>query len=189
MACALRSLFKLSPKASQFEPRLFSNILPKLHDPDSLVISIYIRTMKSDGNKETDEITPVGQKSLDCAISVESEFRSSSQKRIVWMVVSDSPALKKEIFKSYNNTSASSGVTREVLVTGAEGNHTRGSHSNMKSFAESLIDWYLIGEADVAVSMQDSTFGTTAALRSNLPVYEIRKCKQRVLVHKRDKKD
>lgn len=48
MACSLGSLFHLSPIASQFEPRHFTEILPTLHQQDALVMSLYIRTGQTD---------------------------------------------------------------------------------------------------------------------------------------------
>ena len=40
MACSLATLFHLAPNAAQFEPDLFTKILPTLHQSNMLVVSL-----------------------------------------------------------------------------------------------------------------------------------------------------
>ena len=47
--------FRLSPSASQFESRLYTEILPMLKDEDALVMSLYIRTGFTDRQANKDE--------------------------------------------------------------------------------------------------------------------------------------
>lgn len=42
-ACSMAALFHLSPNANQYEPQLYTDLLPLLRDPESLVISLYVR--------------------------------------------------------------------------------------------------------------------------------------------------
>jgi hypothetical protein len=183
MACSLGSLFRLSPSASQFEPDLFSRILPTLHDRKALVISIYIRTGQTEGrNGKWESTLQYGKQAapiLDCAINLEKKFLSrGSYSCVVWMVVTDSQYLKKFITDSYdsrytNNTIDA--ISREIVTT-----HSRGAHSKLDrspstaDVAEALIDWYLIGESDLVVTDDFApSFGDTAAIRTVRPYYKV----------------
>ena len=48
MSCSLAALFDLAPSASQYEPELFTKLLPILRDPTALVMTVYIRTGLTD---------------------------------------------------------------------------------------------------------------------------------------------
>jgi hypothetical protein len=118
------------------------------------------------------------------------------------MVVTDSAHLKKGLVEDYSSVDVrdlSGGPTnktilpipRQVLTTQSRGKHTRTyRRPSTADFAEALIDWYLIGESDAIATERTvfSSFETTAALRTNRPVYitpsskngEISQCRERV---------
>jgi len=118
MACALSSLFDLSPRASQFEPELFTKIIPAIHDEKTLTVAIYIRTglTEIDARKEAkgdggDVYNPVKRyakpKTVKCALTLEQDFLKQSTdgltySRVVWMVVADSQAVKQWITENYS---------------------------------------------------------------------------------------
>mmetsp|Transcript_46481 Transcript_46481/g.140815 ORF Transcript_46481/g.140815 Transcript_46481/m.140815 type:complete len:495 (-) Transcript_46481:142-1626(-) len=200
MACIFANLFRPAPTAVEFEPRLFTEILPAMHDPESLVISIYLRTgWADDAAKYEEEIRKNKKNSTEeepterdyrkgmisimkCAMNVEDHFKEKIQSgdmppysRVVWIILTDSPSLKKWAFEP--DTSRKLGksryhdVNRTLLVTSSRGVHTRTRRSpSTTDFAEALLDWYLIGEAD-AVVLNRLTFGYTAALRSSRDVF------------------
>jgi hypothetical protein len=193
MACSLGNLFELAPTASQFEPELFSRILPTLHSKDSLVMSLYIRTGQTDVNTHQEErggdmFAPENttihrnraDKILKCALYLEKQQSlERSYSRVVWMVVTDSQYLKQWITESYdtrnaNTTTSDSSTTvrREIVTTQSRGVHTRSRRGpSTADFAEAMIDWYLIGESDLVVESSIS-FGATAALRTARPLYK-----------------
>lgn len=200
MACSIGSLFQLSPKANQFQPGLFSEILPSLNQEGTLVVAIYLRTGETDAaaKKEQDMMRGVranvtqgesqsyrgerAQNLLDCAMQQESEYLDKrSYTRVVWLVVTDSPNLKQWITESYDNTRTQSTVPnsrqipRRVVTTQSRGVHTKGQRGpSTADFAEALIDWYLIGESDLVVLDNGGpSFGGTAALRTARPVYDV----------------
>jgi hypothetical protein len=213
MACAIGSVFELAPAASQFEPELFSRILPALHSRDALVMSLYIRTNQADFNthqeekgggkfapEDTTQHLKAADKILKCALHLEKEqLQERSYSRVVWMVVTDSQYLKRWLTESYdtrhaNATASDSTIDREVVTTRSRGVHTRSRRGpSTADFAEAMIDWYLIGESDLVVSDDRSvSFGGTATLRTARPLYKppfydnSYVCSRAVLVHARD---
>jgi len=187
MACSLTSLFRLSPDSSQFVLHLFTKILPTLRDEDSLVMSLYIRTLQADkafNDEKRNHTNPYREdtsyrnQSLDiinCAIQQETSYienKNASFSRVVWLVVSDSKDLKQWIAETY--TDESGGIPRQVIVTTARGVHSRSDRGPSQSdFAEAMVDWYLIGESDLVVMDKSSvSFGGTAALRTARPVQD-----------------
>jgi hypothetical protein len=214
MACALGSVLELAPSASQYEPELFSRILPTLHSKDALVMSLYIRTGQTDTNTYQEEkgggkIAPENatyhrqkaKKILKCALHLEKEQLSDRvYSRVVWMVVTDSQYLKLWITESYDTryanttTSDSTTVRREIVTTQSRGVHTRSRRGpSTADFAEAMIDWYLIGESDLVVNDDSSvSFGGTATLRTARPLYKppyydnSYVCSRAILVHTSD---
>jgi hypothetical protein len=213
MACAIGSVFELAPAASQFEPELFSRILPALYSRDALVMSLYIRTNQADFNthqeekgggkfapEDTTQHLKAADKILKCALHLEKEqLQERSYSRVVWMVVTDSQYLKRWLTESYdtryaNATASDSTIGREVVTTRSRGVHTRSRRGpSTADFAEAMIDWYLIGESDLVVSDDRSvSFGGTATLRTARPLYKppfydnSYVCSRAVLVHARD---
>ena len=214
MACSLGTLFHLAPGAKQYEPELFSRILPKLQNESNLVIALYIRTGHTDkvakaekaGQivEEEDEAfcRDVAERCVQCVLSLEEKWVSdkgelaslSSFSRGVWMLVTDSAYLKKWIRESYDGQDAANVqwnskevvvIPREVVVTRSQGRHTRSSQNpSTTDFAEALIDWYLLGESDLVVKNSGYSFGSTAALRTARPLYEV-DTSPRVLRHHR----
>jgi len=198
MACSLGSLLRLAPDSSQFVPDLFTRILPAMHSDNSLVMSLYIRTKQADKAAEKEkkkepnpfvEETSYRNMSLDilnCALKQEQEYlRNSTLSRVVWMVVTDSKDLKEWITETYNNHT--SDIPREVIITGSRGAHSKSNGDpSLADFAEAMIDWYLIGEADMVIMDRSSvSFGGTAALRTARPVYDASqgKCTKAIPIH------
>ena len=207
MACAFGKLVRLAPAAAQFEPRLFTHILPTLNDEEALVIGLFIRTGNAEHagtvKQDTSKYGDIPQKTLDCALGRERAYISGKVEpgrvisRVVWMLVTDSPELKKQVIDEYHEKDlseempleprSSQMIKREVVVTRARGAHTKaGITPSNADFAEALIDWYLLGESDFIISTRESTFGTTAGLRTARPIYQITRlqsCSKTELVH------
>ena len=121
---------------------------------------------------------------ISCALHVEQEYLLNNRafSRVVWMVVTDSVGIKREIIEEYSsenvlvesNASNDTRIPRIVITTQARGKHTRTARKpSTTDFAEAFIDWYLIGESNVVVSDSTvrSSFETTASLRTNRPLY------------------
>lgn len=220
MACTWESLGALSPLARQFEPEIFTRLLPTLRNDEHLVVAIYIRTNHAD-RRESKLLEGQHNKSvrsqeediqeedwirntilpqyLPCLQQVEKEYLANDSphppfSRVVWLVVSDSPVLKRVMTKDYTTTSIHHGASsstpdsnmnkkkkyrREILTTTARGVHTRAARSpSTTDFAQAMIDWYLIGESHVVLSNKARihSFGSTGALRTNRPLYDAGSC-------------
>lgn len=201
MACAFEGIMGLSNTASQFEPDLFTRILPTLRDERNLVMTFYYRTGTSDVmvQQEKDPSRPdipgklmLGdfKKSVQCLLEVEKEYlssNSSSYSRVVWLLVSDSQFIKQWVTETYpspNILSYTQGndesiekpaMPREIMTTTSHGKHTRAARNpSTADFAEGVIDWYLIGESDMVFVNGYSwySYGVTAALRTHRPLYD-----------------
>jgi hypothetical protein len=189
MACSLGNLFHLAPTATQFEPQLFSEILPTLRDEDNLVMGLYVRTGETDD--AVNNATISAKKSIDrasaffttCALPLEKKYLldalelNRTYSRVIWMLVTDSPTVKNWTVQTYTAGDAkiqtsSLAVSRKVLTTGSRGAHTKPSVGpSTADFAEAFIDWYLLGESDLVVGGMSFTFGSTAAMRTARPFY------------------
>ena len=236
-ACAMASTWALAnPQASQFQSNLFSELLPQLRDPYSVVITLYVRSGETDaaakaakegldglawhqGNDAVStsfEHIPEVQNTLKCAHDLEMwalEQRGrilsnhtgtrgqdspslpsfppplSTPSRIIWLLVTDSVPLKTWVQSKYDQKPVSSfqqtddisatDTNRIVLTTTAKGTHTRASRNPQNAdFGEAFIDWWLMGEADVLVTSSPFySFGTSAALRTSIPLYDGSDCK------------
>jgi len=165
--CSLRSLFRLSKNAIEFQPNIFSTILPKLHSKHSMSISLYIRTGRTEnlgGKEPTAEHREKALPIIECAIHLEEKYRPTTS---TWMIVTDSQYLKRWITDTYTKSSD----VRTVLHTQSTGAHTRATRGpSTVDFAEAFIDWYLIGESDVVIGSGPS-FSDTATLRTKRPYY------------------
>lgn len=196
-ACSLGWLFHLSPTSSDYEPDLFDSILPMLNQEETLVIAIYLRTGETDVVAKQEEEANINattihnslkgyraqaQHILKCTIHQEEQYLMKNLyfTKVVWLVVTDSHDLKQWIVNTYNNTATNAPkssprqqIHRQVVTTQAHGVHTRSRRGPKTSdFAEAMIDWYLIGESDfVVLDNVGQSFGGTAALRTNRPVY------------------
>ena len=181
MACSFSSLFMLAPTASSYEPKLFTELLPQMHQRDALVLTLYIRTGLTDkrawdeegkSHKISGDLKLHEQQAkriISCAEQVEKEhlFDSSTSKykKAVWMLVTDSPHLKDFVPTKYSKP------FRTILTTSSRGIHTRPSRQpSMQDVAEALIDWYLIGESTIVIQDGSVTFGQTASLRTARPL-------------------
>jgi hypothetical protein len=205
MACSLGSLFRLSSRATMYEPTLFTELLPALHAPDTLVMALYIRTGRTEHliqAEATHVIKELATRIADCATRIEQErvaLRAQRKEnsnanndppyaRIVWMIATDSQYLKTWIKDEYTrdhativdgNITGGSGLLppRSILSTKSRGAHTKpGADPSTADFAEALLDWYLLGESDVVVGDHNGpTFGDTAAFRTVRPYYKVPK--------------
>lgn len=194
-ACSLGWLFHLSPTLSLYEPNLFDTILPMLNQNDTLVIAVYLRTGETDvvakqeeeknGNTTTmqnsqEAYRVQAQAILNCTLHQEQEYLLENVHftKVVWLVATDSHDLKQWIVDTFNHTAIQSSsrqqnIHRHVVTTRARGVHTKSKRGPKTSdFAEAIMDWYLIGESDLVVLDNGGpSFGGTAALRTNRPVY------------------
>jgi hypothetical protein len=189
MACSLGNLFHLAPAATQFEPELFSKILPTVRDEDNLVMGLYVRTGETDdavNNRTISANTSIDRASAfftRCALPLEEKYLLDALElnrtfsRVIWMLVTDSPTVKNWTVETYTvvdakNQTSSLALSREVLTTGSRGAHTKPSLGpSTVDFAEAFIDWYLLGESDLVVGGMSFTFGSTAAMRTARPFY------------------
>jgi hypothetical protein len=199
MSCSLAALFDLAPSVSQYEPELFTRLLPSLRDSTALVMTVYIRTGLTDQMVREERNVSAAKNSIatiemqrqtaklsiNCALQVEKEYLSSNRvfSRVVWMEVTDYVGLKREIIEEYSSEnvlvesdaiSNNTRIPRIVLTTRARGKHTRTARKpSTDDFVEAFIDWYLIGESNVVVSDRTvkSSFEMTASLRTNRPIY------------------
>jgi len=191
MACSLGSLFHLAPSAAQFEPDLFTRILPTLHQDNTLVMALYIRTghadvmatKEKDGNGKATEATTTAkrfaEKIIYCALGLEQEYLSNntfSYSQVVWMVATDSQFVKEYVTKTHDSRHVNTTtIPREIVTTSSRGVHSRAARDpSTADFAEALIDWYLIGESDLVIvdATMAPSFGDTAALRTARPLYK-----------------
>lgn len=183
MTCALSTLMQLSPASVNYQPNLFTTILPTLHDPNNaLVLSLYIRTghtehvhIKERVEKYRKQAEPI----IQCALHLEEEYvaNKNDNRRVVWMVVTDSQDLKTWITQSHSSKTGDS-RQRTILTTQSRGAHTkmRKSIPSTADFAEAFLDWYLIGESDVVVADNGGpSFGNTATFRTARPYYKVSK--------------
>mmetsp|Transcript_39493 Transcript_39493/g.118552 ORF Transcript_39493/g.118552 Transcript_39493/m.118552 type:complete len:467 (-) Transcript_39493:282-1682(-) len=192
MACAFGSLLELAPTAQQFEPSLFSTLLPALRSEDAFVLSLYIRTGRTDQayrlekkgeviGEDTRGLSGLPQRAIDCALKLETQHLGSDGEgkhytNVIWMVVTDSPSVKRRITTEYDGmlTKNMTGMPRRVLSTSSRGVHTRPRRGpSTADFAEGMIDWYLLGESDLVISSGGVSFSATGALRTARPVYGV----------------
>jgi hypothetical protein len=215
-ACSLGWLFHLSPTASNYEPRLFDSILQMLNqDDDALVIAVYLRTGETDvvakleeqESNVVDATTTIEQESqegyrvqaqyiLNCTMHQEQEYLNNNVHltNVVWLVVTDSHDLKQWIVDTYNDTAIPMSpsrppIHRHVVTTRARGVHTRSKRGpKTADFAEAMMDWYLIGESDLVILDNGGpSFGGTAALRTNRPVYHALPSDQTCIIQSKPK--
>lgn len=188
-ACALGRLFELPQSAAEYVPDLFTNLLPTLRDPTSLVMTIYVRTGRTDDVARIEKHgktggmyhnhTHIDAGLMSCALSTEEQRLHDSNGKfanVVWLVITDSPSISKAIIDQYSGKEESSSdgktIPRKVITTSSQGIQTRPARDPSTSdFADAALDWFLIGEADVLVTLGATSFGTTAALRTAMPLY------------------
>ena len=207
MSCALNSLFEFAPSASDYEPRFFSEILPVIQDKNALVLSLYIRTGRTDEVAAKEEAGDqnaaateenIKHHHLDditaCAQRVEEQHLKdvgAKFDRVVWLVISDGPKLKQHVVDTYGgqgvsvtSPEAERTVSRSVVVTGARGIHTRPRRKpSTDEFAEAMVDWMLIGGSDALIANPQLSFGFTGALRTSRPFFDANNdCGRRIMV-------
>jgi hypothetical protein len=181
MGCALSHLFRFAPSATQIEPRLF-DMLHALRQPEAFVLSLYIRTFHSDQLEDREKTIELVNASIACAFKIEKEYiKDSHVQNVTWLLLTDSPDLKRRIKEDYSQESPPLGekeVSRRVLVTSSRGLHTKGYlRPSTVVFAEALFDWYLIGESDAVVTSSSTTYGVSAAARTGRPTFRQLDCR------------
>jgi len=181
-------MFQLASAAAQFEPYLFTTLLPTLRDPEALVLSVNVRTGFTDHVERNETAALINMRqyeasaevSVKCALELEQDFLEGQRggfpfSRIVWMPITDSTHVKRYVVKRYDAKDVSDGkaMWRTVLTTRTQGRHSKPSRNpSTADFAETMIDWYLHGESDVVVTNSPyATFTTTAAMQTSGPVY------------------
>jgi len=200
-ACAFGHLFDLPQSAADYMPSLFTNILPAVRDTTALIIAVYIRTGRTD-DKALEERegkasghynhTHVDSDLLRCAAEQEKQLLLDDvygkYKSAVWLVITDSADTASSVVEQYHGKMESvrnrRKVPRRVISTQSQGIQTRPARNpSTGDFADAALDWWLIGEADIVVTHGVMSFGTTAALRTALPLYTAIKgeCKRREL--------
>ena len=189
-ACVLNALF---------EPRTgivpeFASIRAALQAKDTLSIGLYIRTGLAETNHRYAEADlrsecTVPRSSewtwreryewsapLLCAMQLEQRWAAGFQ-NVVWFIASDDAALRAQVQAEYDERATGG---RTVLRTSGLGRHTRpaafeevvgGSTAFQSSLEEAFADWWLLGEADVAVLARQAdssggAFGATAFSRT-----------------------
>lgn len=135
MACSFESLIQLSPNTVKYEPKIFTDILPALHDEEALVISIYIRTgqtdkiaIQSDGSENKQLHQSEADHVLKCVLEVENKYlqenfeKSFGISHVVWMVVSDSQFVKEMVTNKYNDSLILNSTSHIAQARSAIGN-------------------------------------------------------------------
>lgn len=209
--CSLGKLFTFSQQASKYEPKLFTEILPALRDETAAVVAIYIRTSQADvgADSSIDEeslretakgYTRRGQmleQILLMKLGINHQHKRDIRS-VTWLVVTDSVYLKSHIKSSFGGRDANALVAkpmqkfpgrvipRRVIYTQSRGLHSKAKNKGGTDvFAESMIDWYLIGESDIVVT-GPFTYGHTASLRTSRPVYDYNDGKELQLIRPGD---
>ena len=208
MACSLGSVLGLAPQASNFQQDVFTRILPILRDENTLVVTLYVRTGRTDRVADAEkagtiakedagfEKMPEVQTAMKCAHQLERKYLEESKSSgggsnnytgVAWLVVSDSVPLKSWINDNYHGQKTVQGaIPREVVTTTSRGIHTRTTRDpSTVDFGEAMIDWYLMGESDMVITSSPKiySFGSTAALRTNAPLYNAEDCSEMKLIH------
>ena len=198
MACAMGTMFQLSPAVVQYQPNLFTTILPTLRDPQALVLALYIRTGHTEHlhiAERTEQYRAQALPIVTCALHLEQMERNrttgssatsgrastssavrTSHPKVVWMLVTDSQYIKTWIQDTYSKTD-SSASRRTILTTQSRGAHTKASAKpSTADFSEGFLDWYLIGESDYVISDHEGpSFGNTASFRTARPHFKVPK--------------
>ena len=106
-------------------------------------------------------------------------MKGRSYGRVVWLVVSDSLAIKEYMSDTYGGKqikTPTKTLQREIIHTTAKGFvHTRPKRGpNTPDFASAFLDFYLLGEADVVINTGGIySFGVMASLRTARPLFTI----------------
>eukprot|EP00978_Attheya_sp_CCMP212_P032659 scaffold128551_cov45-Attheya_sp.AAC.4 len=132
-ACAMGALFQLAhPRASQFQPDLFSYILPTLRNTNkNLVLTLYVRTGRTDRmasaelkgtTMKYDEKRPnptISPQFIDCVQQIETKLlqeaatiannNKNAYQRVIWLLISDSVPLKTGAIANYQGQEAAHG--------------------------------------------------------------------------------
>ena len=113
-ACAITSLFELTKSAEQFMPGLFDIILESLSLPEKLIITLYIRTGRTDRmadrelgialpDEKEETIDPDVMHLVNCAKKLEGEkLIADAYPDIVWLVISDNPNVAQKVAEEHS---------------------------------------------------------------------------------------
>jgi len=131
MACVMGNIFRdLASTATDFEPKLFTDLLPALRDEETVVITLYVRTNRADGMaiSEMKNETMAQEKKIteddflkshaSIARCLEDEYLKghreqpelSTLSRFVWMVISDSQETKRHATEVYSSANVNTAI-------------------------------------------------------------------------------
>ena len=101
-----------------------------------------------------------------------------SYDRVVWLVISDSMAVKEIMSEEYGGKvikAPTKTLKREIIHTTAKGMHTRPKRGpNTIDFAAAFLNFYLIGESDIVINTGGIySFGVMASLRTARPLFTV----------------
>ena len=161
-ACAITSLFELGESAEHFIPGLFDDVLKTLLLPESLVITLYIRTGRTDrmADKErgialadnTEESINSGDDPdvmhlINCAKNLEEKkLIAGVYSDIVWLVISGDANVAHKVADDHSVPIDYNGqqkqTRRKVITTNAQGVQSRPARNpSTAEFADALLDW------------------------------------------------
>lgn len=164
-ACAITSLFELSKSAEQFIPGLFDDILKVLSLTESLVITLYIRTGRTDrladkergiamadDKEETidSNYDPDVMHLVNCAKKLEEEKLNNAgdHSNIYWLVISDNPNVAQKVADDntapvpFDYSGQQRVRRRKVITTDAQGVQSRPARDpSTADFADAVLDW------------------------------------------------
>uniref|UniRef100_A0A7S0FLD7 Uncharacterized protein n=2 Tax=Minutocellus polymorphus TaxID=265543 RepID=A0A7S0FLD7_9STRA len=192
-ACSMQMLFQPSQGIVKYELNFFRNVLPRLRDDTSLVMSLYVRVGFADkaavaekkGTEPVEVMKGRPQKTVDslvlCTTAIEEEIlamKGRSYDRVVWLVVSDSLVVKEYMSETYGGKqikTPTKSLQRQIIHTTTKGMHTRPKRGpNTNDFASAFLDFYLLGEADVVINTGGIfSFGVMASLRTARPLFTV----------------
>ena len=163
-ACAITSLFELGKSAENFIPVFFDDILKTLLLPESLVITLYIRTGRTDrmadkergialADDKEESINsgdgPDVMHLVNCAKKLEEEKRiAGAHSNVVWLVISDNPKVARKVADDYSiavpldYNGQQQQIRRKVITTNAQGVQSRPARDpSTAEFADAILDW------------------------------------------------
>jgi hypothetical protein len=119
-ACAMSALWRVSPAITFLQPDLFSTILPDLHEPQTLVLGLYIRTGQVEETNSRQHSNALAESAtadtlrtvkpfVRCAKTLEQELLLWTDHqirftRVAWLIVSDSLTVKQTLTTQWDAT-------------------------------------------------------------------------------------
>jgi len=160
--CLINFLLDWSPAIQS----KFSREIGLLLDPNAFTVGIHIRAYNKGGDlakREREKPARLSSFSipLHCASDLDKKF--NFRKKIArWLVVSDSPKLRKEIKSKYGKHV----IIAEDLKIGDGQDYNSSGSGKIAPFAAAVGEMWMLGLADKLVVMDRSGFGRIGAGRS-----------------------